>query len=75
MTDPRLVLADEPTGNLDPENARTALGLLCDQAQQNGATLLVVTHDHGCLDLFDRTFDLGVAGAATSSAGTEGVDG
>lgn len=58
VTDPRLVLADEPTGNLDPGNARTALGLLRDQARQNGATLLVVTHDHGCLDLFDRTFDL-----------------
>ena len=41
---PKLILADEPTGNLDPESAETVLDHL--QAyQQTGGTVLLVTHD------------------------------
>ncbi|MEO0478978.1 MAG: ATP-binding cassette domain-containing protein [Planctomycetota bacterium] len=75
VTDPKLVLADEPTGNLDPANARTALGLLRDQAKRTGATLLVVTHDHSCLDLFDRTFDLGAKNSSEDPVVHGGLDG
>jgi putative ABC transport system ATP-binding protein len=41
---PSLVLADEPTGNLDPSNAATALSLLLDMVKDTGASLLMVTH-------------------------------
>ncbi|MDR1397057.1 MAG: ATP-binding cassette domain-containing protein [Desulfarculales bacterium] len=43
-TGPPLLLADEPTGNLDPDNAREVMRLLLD-AHQAGATVLVATHD------------------------------
>lgn len=45
VNDPSLVLADEPTGNLDPANAAMIGGLLFEVAKQYGKTLLVVTHD------------------------------
>lgn len=61
---PGLVLGDEPTGNLDPENARRSLDLLAEQAEADGAAVLVVTHDHGLLDRFDRVVELNsLAGA------------
>jgi putative ABC transport system ATP-binding protein len=44
VTRPRLLLADEPTGNLDPRNADAALALIHEQAQLNNAALLLVTH-------------------------------
>lgn len=45
VNDPSLVLADEPTGNLDPANAAMIGELLFDVAKDYGKTLLVVTHD------------------------------
>lgn len=45
---PRLILADEPTGNLDADLASELLSLLCDINYQ-GATVVVATHDHGLL--------------------------
>lgn len=54
---PQLILADEPTGNLDPANKRAALELLIAQARQNRAALVVATHDHDLLPAFDRVFD------------------
>jgi len=42
---PRLLLADEPTGNLDSENAQRVAQLLLDQVAQRNLTLLLVTHD------------------------------
>ncbi len=41
---PKLVLADEPTGNLDPENASTVIHYLHEYAQQEGGTVIVATH-------------------------------
>jgi putative ABC transport system ATP-binding protein len=57
IASPKLILADEPTGNLDPANKRLILKILFDQAEQNNQTLVVVTHDMGILDGFDRTID------------------
>jgi ABC-type lipoprotein export system ATPase subunit len=62
---PVLVLADEPTGNLDPSNKRLVLHLLLDYARTTGATLVTVTHDQALLKYFNRVVDfdsLGVAG-------------
>ena len=54
---PRLILADEPTGNLDPSNKRRILDLLFEQAKENDSTLMMVTHDHALLERFDRVID------------------
>ncbi|MFT7464414.1 MAG: putative ABC transport system ATP-binding protein [Pseudohongiellaceae bacterium] len=54
VTQPGLVIADEPTGNLDPRATETTLELLTDQVAASGATLLVVTHDHSLLSRFHR---------------------
>ncbi|MEM6792990.1 MAG: ATP-binding cassette domain-containing protein [Acidobacteriota bacterium] len=53
---PALVLADEPTGNLDSENAARAMQLLIDAAADNEATLLVVTHQEEFSALFQNVF-------------------
>ena len=42
---PRIVLADEPTGNLDTDTAREVMGLILDHVQTQSATLVLVTHD------------------------------
>jgi ABC-type lipoprotein export system ATPase subunit len=55
---PRLVLADEPTGNLDPERAREALDLLRRMCREQGAALLLVSHDRAVLEGFERSLDL-----------------
>ncbi|MEZ6015407.1 MAG: ABC transporter ATP-binding protein [Planctomycetota bacterium] len=55
---PRVVLADEPTGNLDPRHALEALGLLRGLCSDVGAALLVVSHDTRVLDEFEARFDL-----------------
>ena len=55
---PRLVLADEPTGNLDPTTAESVLDLLFEEVATAGAALLVITHDHEILPRFDEVFDL-----------------
>tara|TARA_R110002126_G_scaffold60156_7_gene156914 strand:- start:840 stop:1520 length:681 start_codon:yes stop_codon:yes gene_type:complete len=55
---PRLVLADEPTGNLDPRSADSAIDMIRDLCRDQGAALLVVSHDQNILDRFDRVDDL-----------------
>lgn len=55
---PDLILADEPTGNLDPDNKQRALRMLLDQASLHAATLVMVTHDHDLLTPFDRVLDM-----------------
>lgn len=57
LTEPRVLLADEPTGNLDPSNKTHTVELLTKYVGRTGATLVVVTHDHSLLPLFDRTVD------------------
>ena len=58
IASPELLIADEPTGNLDPETARTILELLVNEVERRGATLLTVTHNHALLEAFDRVIDL-----------------
>ena len=55
---PRLVLADEPTGNLDAANARAALALIREACRENDAALLLVSHDRGVLAQFEQVRDL-----------------
>ena len=44
-TKPKVLLADEPTGNLDDETGRRVIDLLFDQCARDGTTLLLITHD------------------------------
>jgi putative ABC transport system ATP-binding protein len=57
LSQPRLILADEATGNLDPMNKKRILSLLFDQVAEQQASLLAVTHDHELLPYFDRVVD------------------
>ena len=66
--EPKLILADEPTGNLDPDNKRRIIEILFEQADHSGATLVVVTHDHSLLDGFDRVIDFARFHAAKGGA-------
>jgi putative ABC transport system ATP-binding protein len=51
---PSLVLADEPTANLDSTSGRTVIELLCGQARRRGAAVVIVTHDHRLRSVVDR---------------------
>jgi len=51
---PALILADEPTGNLDPARKREIAALLRDEAAAAGAALVIATHDESILDMFDE---------------------
>tara|TARA_Y100000588_G_scaffold183636_1_gene197452 strand:- start:7170 stop:7961 length:792 start_codon:yes stop_codon:yes gene_type:complete len=55
---PKLVLADEPTGNLDPRNAQEVLKLIREICGENEAALLLVSHDQSVLDQFDDSLNL-----------------
>lgn len=54
---PQWVLADEPTGNLDPINKQKIVDLLREQAQESQATLIMVTHDVTLVSQFDQHVD------------------
>ena len=54
---PKLILADEATGNLDPDNKIRILDLLFQAVEDYQATLLAVTHDYELLKRFDRVID------------------
>jgi ABC-type lipoprotein export system ATPase subunit len=58
VNEPALILADEPTGNLDDENARKVIALLSDACRRRGKTLLLVTHDRELIRPADRIFEL-----------------
>lgn len=67
---PKLVLADEPTGNLDRKNAHEALKLIRETCRENGAALLLVSHDADVLRAFEevQNFDeLNLAAKEVSS--------
>lgn len=57
ITQPKLILSDEATGNLDPESKTRILDLLFEQASLAGAAVLAVTHDHELLPRFERVLD------------------
>ena len=54
ITRPQLVLADEPTGNLDAGNGEHVLGLMLELNQELRTSLVIVTHDHGIAERMDR---------------------
>ncbi len=54
---PKLVLADEPTGNLDHKNGQEALALIRETCRENGAALLLVSHDPAVLAGFENVRD------------------
>ena len=57
LPSPKLILADEATGNLDPVNKTLILDLLFRSVEDHDATLLAVTHDYELLKRFDRVVD------------------
>jgi putative ABC transport system ATP-binding protein len=57
LNEPKLLLADEPTGNLDPGNARVVLDLIAD-FHNNGGTVLLVTHEDHAARYAQRTIEL-----------------
>jgi len=56
--DPSIMLADEPTGNLDSNNGRHVFELMVDMNRKRKATLVLVTHDHELASLADRRISL-----------------
>jgi putative ABC transport system ATP-binding protein len=56
--EPQVVLADEPTGNLDEETSRAVLPMLLTLARERGATLVIVTHDAAVTRSADRVVEL-----------------
>ena len=57
LPQPDLLLADEPTGNLDPANKGRVLDILLGYARDRGSTLVTVTHDHDLIGRFDHVID------------------
>ena len=58
INEPLLLLADEPTGNLDERNAGVVEDMLFSLVQKHGRTMIIVTHDHGLARSADRRFSL-----------------
>jgi len=58
VNDPAIILADEPTGNLDDDNARKIAELLAKACRERGKTLLLVTHDRDMIHPAHRIFDM-----------------
>jgi putative ABC transport system ATP-binding protein len=66
---PALVLADEPTGNLDPDTADSILTLLRNEIKANGASAIMVTHSHAAAAKADKILVLSRAGLNLSPKG------
>jgi putative ABC transport system ATP-binding protein len=60
--EPALVLADEPTGNLDPENARSVIGLIGKLVREKGAAAILATHSEQAAAGCDRRYRLSAQG-------------
>lgn len=65
---PKLVLADEPTGNLDAGNAREVMQLIRETCSENGAALLLVSHDQTVLSQFENVLRLSDLNRAATAA-------
>jgi lipoprotein-releasing system ATP-binding protein len=58
VTEPAVVLADEPTGNLDRNTGQKVLDLMLQMNRESGSSLVVVTHDMGIAGQMDRILEL-----------------
>lgn len=58
LFEPQVILADEPTASLDPENRAIVSALLLELVRENGATLIVVSHEDALLARLDRRLEL-----------------
>ncbi len=52
LNSPQLIIADEPTGNLDPDTSDDILQLLKNLTKENGTSVIIATHDYRLLDKF-----------------------
>jgi putative ABC transport system ATP-binding protein len=66
---PALILADEPTGNLDPATAEKVLALFADAVRSHGAAGVMVTHSAACAAIADRVLRLGADGLVAHDGG------
>jgi cell division transport system ATP-binding protein len=69
LNHPRLILADEPTGNLDSKNSREVITMLKNSVKKYGQTLVVITHDGNIASQADRIFTM-CDGVLTEKEGT-----
>jgi putative ABC transport system ATP-binding protein len=67
-SEPRILLADEPTGNLDPQAGASVLDLLLELRAQHGSTLVVVTHDERIAARLDRRIRIEAGRIAPAAA-------
>ena len=58
VTDPKIIFADEPTGNLDSHTSEEVMGLMQKVVREQGRTLVMVTHDDHLAEYADRVFHI-----------------
>ncbi len=73
--EPRLILADEPTGSLDPRNKRAVVDLLRGICREHGCALLVVSHEEDVVGAFDARVDFRTLNRALDGADAPGKGG
>jgi len=56
--DPAILLADEPTGNLDSQAGEATIRLLCDAARRHGKAVIIVSHDTRIVPRVDRVLSM-----------------
>jgi putative ABC transport system ATP-binding protein len=68
---PSIMLADEPTAALDSHRGRQVMALFCSVAREHGTGVIVVTHDHRALDVFDTIYEMEDGQIGTAQAPTK----
>jgi putative ABC transport system ATP-binding protein len=67
ITEPRVILADEPTGSLDPAMKELAIEQLFEHSGPGKATLVLATHDYSWLDRFDQVIELNSSASSATN--------